>query len=126
MPGAGVYEIDSLESDGRELTVTPETQKTGWKINKSSVTVDDTSILHKHLTNPPVDRIDLRTPLETKITASNPKGVTIKNALDAIYKAYKDTSDEDLDEPYLAGFEWDNQESWTELIVHLRSTPASN
>jgi hypothetical protein len=22
--------------------------------------------------------------------------------------------------PYLAGFEWDKEESWTRLIVHLR------
>ncbi|KAI1009574.1 hypothetical protein LB504_003067, partial [Fusarium proliferatum] len=114
-----------LEIEGMSLIVTPETQKTGWKINKSSTTVEDISILNIHVTKPPVNRIDLRTPLETIVTAKNPKGVTIKNALDAIYKAYKDTPDEDLNEPYLAGFEWDNEASWTELIVHLCSTPAS-
>lgn len=27
--------------------------------------------------------------------------------------------DDELDAPYLAGFEWDKEESWTRLIVHL-------
>jgi hypothetical protein len=25
-----------------------------------------------------------------------------------------------LDQPYLAGFEWDKEESWTRLVVHLQ------
>jgi len=28
-------------------------------------------------------------------------------------------TDDELDLPYLAGFEWDKEESWTELVVHL-------
>ena len=28
-------------------------------------------------------------------------------------------ADDELDTPYLAGFEWDKEESWTKLIVHL-------
>ncbi|KAF5626996.1 WD repeat containing protein [Fusarium sp. NRRL 52700] len=123
---AGVLDVEELEKDGIELIVTTETQKTGWKINKSPATVDDLSILRLQLTKPPVNRIDLRTPLETTVTAKNSRGVRIQDALDAIYKAYKNTPDEDLEEPYLAGFEWDSQESWTELVVHLRTTPASN
>lgn len=29
-------------------------------------------------------------------------------------------ADDELDLPYLAGFEWDKDESWTRLIVHLK------
>lgn len=59
------------------------------KINKSSATVEDPSILKQHLTKPPVKRIDLHFPLGMEVTARNLKGVTIKDALDAIHKAYK-------------------------------------
>jgi hypothetical protein len=40
------------------------------------------------LTNPPVKKIDLHFPLGLEVTARNLKGVTIKDALDAIYKQY--------------------------------------
>ncbi|KAF5009207.1 hypothetical protein FDECE_4572 [Fusarium decemcellulare] len=123
---AGVYNIDDLEQEGTELEVSVETQKTGWKINKSSMTVEDPSILKLHLTKPPVKRIDLHFPLGMEVTARNMRGVTIKDALDAIHKAYKKRSDEELDKPYLAGFEWDKEESWTQLVVHLQSQPATS
>ena len=29
-------------------------------------------------------------------------------------------ADDELDLQYLAGFEWDKEESWTRLVVHLR------
>lgn len=29
-------------------------------------------------------------------------------------------ADDELDQPFLAGFEWDKEESWTRLIVHLQ------
>lgn len=51
--------------------------------------MDDPSILKLHLTKPPVKRIDLHFPLGMEVTARNLKGVTIKDALDAIHKAYK-------------------------------------
>lgn len=34
-------------------------------------------------------------------------------------------SDDELDKPYLQGFEWDKEESWTRLIVHLGTVPAT-
>lgn len=34
-------------------------------------------------------------------------------------------SDDELDDPYLKGFEWDKEESWTRLIVHCQKQPAS-
>lgn len=41
------------------------------------------------LTEPPVKKIDLHFPLGLEVTARNLKGVTIKDALDAIYKQYR-------------------------------------
>lgn len=59
------------------------------KINTSPNTVEDPAILKLHLSKPPVKRIDLHFPLGKEVTARNLKGVTIKDALDAIHKAYK-------------------------------------
>ncbi|KAJ3952715.1 hypothetical protein N0V92_010832 [Colletotrichum tropicale] len=81
--------------------------------------LEEKEILKKHLTEPPVKRIDLHFPLGMEVTARNLKGVTIKDAMDAIHKAYKKRSDDELDKPYLMGFEWDKEESWTRLVVHL-------
>jgi hypothetical protein len=115
----GVMNVLDLEKDGVELQIAKETQKTGWKINTSPNTIDDASVLKKLLTTPPVKRIDLHFPLGMEVTARNLKGVTIKDAMDAIHKAYKKRADDELDQPYLAGFEWDKEESWTRLVVHL-------
>lgn len=35
-------------------------------------------------------------------------------------------ADDELDKPYLAGFEWDKEESWTQLIVHLQAQPTAS
>lgn len=51
--------------------------------------VDDPTVLKKMLTTPPVKRIDLHFPLGLEVTARNLKGVTIKDALDAIHKQFK-------------------------------------
>ncbi|KAG6055546.1 hypothetical protein E4U17_002888 [Claviceps sp. LM77 group G4] len=122
---AGVMNVTDLEKEGIELQIAIETQKTGWKINKSSATVEDPAILKLPLTSPPVKKIDLHFPLGKEVTARNLRGVTIKDALDAIHKAYKKRADDELDKPYLAGFEWDKDESWTRLVVHLQSTPSA-
>ena len=45
--------------------------------------------MKKLLTTPPIKKIDLRFPLGLEVTARNLKGVTIKDALDVIYKQYK-------------------------------------
>lgn len=34
-------------------------------------------------------------------------------------------ADDELDNPYLAGFEWDKEESWTRLVVHLQKEPGT-
>ncbi len=47
------------------------------------------SALKKMLTTPPVKKIDVHFPLGLEVTARNLKGVTIKDALDAIYKQFR-------------------------------------
>jgi hypothetical protein len=59
------------------------------KINTSPTTVEDKEYLKKMLTTPPVKKIDLHFPLGLEVTARNLKGVTIKDALDAIHKQFK-------------------------------------
>jgi hypothetical protein len=51
--------------------------------------VEEKDILKKLLTTPPVKKIDLHFPLGLEVTARNLKGVTIKDALDAIHKQFK-------------------------------------
>jgi hypothetical protein len=121
---AGVYNIDFLKEEGIELQIAIETQKTNWKINKPTSTVEDKDILKKMLTTPPVKKIDLHFPLGLEVTARNLKGVTIKDALDAIYKQYRKKADDELENPVLAGFEWDKEESWTRLVVHCKKEGA--
>jgi len=116
----GVMNINDLEKEGTKIVVAVDTQKTGWKLNTSPTTVEDASILKKMLTAPPVKKIDLHFPLGLEVTARNLKGVTIKDALDAIHKQFKKKADDELEEPYLKGFEWDPEESWTRLKVHTQ------
>lgn len=59
------------------------------KLNTSTSSVDEPAALKKHLTTPPVKKIDLHFPLGLEVTARNLKGVTIKDALDAIHKQFK-------------------------------------
>lgn len=59
------------------------------KLNTSPASLEDKDALKKFLTTPPVKKIDLHFPLGLEVTARNLKGVTIKDALDAIYKQFK-------------------------------------
>lgn len=111
------------------------------KLNTSPSTVDDKEVLKKLLCNPPIKKIDLHFPMGLEVTARNLKGVTIKDALDAIYKQYKKKAspnamrslppskltpsaqaDDEFEDPYLAGFEWDKDECFTKFIVHQKKT----
>jgi len=65
------------------------TQYFDRKLNTSPATLEEKETLKKFLTNPPVKKIDLHFPLGLEVTARNLKGVTIKDALDAIHKQYK-------------------------------------
>jgi len=120
----GVFNINELEKEGTELQIAKETQKLNWRLNKSPTTVEEKEYLKKMLTTPPVKKIDLHFPLGLEVTARNLKGVTIKDALDAIYKQYRKKADDELENPVLAGFEWDKDESWTRLIVHCKKEGA--
>lgn len=59
------------------------------KLNKSSSTVEDPAVLKLPLTEPKLKSIALHFPLGLEVTARNLKGVTIKDALDAIHKQFK-------------------------------------
>ncbi|KAI0382351.1 hypothetical protein F5Y04DRAFT_53464 [Hypomontagnella monticulosa] len=136
---AGVSSMKDMWETRTKLQVAPETQKTGWKINTSPSTVEEKDILKKPLVTPMVRSIDLVTELGSVITARNRHGVTIKDALDAIHKSNKKRADDELDKPYLAGFEWAPEhakydeenpegmklmaEEWQQLLIHLSPTP---
>jgi hypothetical protein len=121
---SGVFNINDLEEAGQELQIAIETQKLNWRINKSPNTVEEKEYLKKFLTTPPVKKIDLHFPLGLEVTARNLKGVTIKDALDAIHKQFRKKADDELENPVLAGFEWDKEESWTRLVVHCKKEGA--
>ncbi|KAM0722924.1 hypothetical protein Q7P37_001122 [Cladosporium fusiforme] len=115
---SGVFNINDLEKQNVDLQIAPETQKLNWKLNSSPSTVEDKDMLKKMLTDPPIKKIDLVFPLGLEVTARNLRGVTIKDALDAIYKQFKKKADDELTDPYLKGFEWDREECYTRFIVH--------
>jgi hypothetical protein len=128
------------------------------KLNSSPSTIDERELLKKPLCLPMVRKVDLHFPLGLQVTARNLKGVTIKDALDAIHKQFKKKvctlhsfparvnpvprphmaltvvpkrltyhppqADDELDLPYLAGFEWDKEECYTRFIVHQKATGA--
>lgn len=119
---SGVFNINDLEKQNVDLAIAPETQKLNWRLNKSPSTVEDPDYLKKMLTEPPIKKIDLVFPHGLEVTARNLRGVTIKDALDAIYKQFKKKSDDELDNPYLKGFEWDREECYTRFIVHQMKT----
>jgi len=122
----GVFRIEDLEKEKKEITIAKETQKLNWRINKSPMGLEEPekSWLKKPLTTPPVKKIDLHFPLGLEVAARNLKGVTIKDALDAIYKQFRKKADDELETPVLAGFEWDPEESWTRLVVHCKKEGA--
>ncbi|KAJ4368350.1 hypothetical protein N0V83_006706 [Neocucurbitaria cava] len=122
---ADVYNIEDLEKEKKEIKISAETQKLGWKLNKSSTTVEDPAVLKLPLTEPKLKKITLHFPLGLEVTARNLKGVTIKDALDAIHKQFKKRADDEFDKPFLAGFEWDPEECYTRFIVHQTNTPTS-
>lgn len=62
---------------------------TSRKLNKNPNTIEDKDVLKKFLVTPPIKKIDLHFPLGLNVTARNLKGVTIKDAVDAIYKQFK-------------------------------------
>ncbi|KAF2027691.1 hypothetical protein EK21DRAFT_71476 [Setomelanomma holmii] len=123
---ADVYAIEDLEKEGKDISISIETQKLGWKLNESPTKVDDPAVLKLPLCTPKVKKITLHFPLGLEVVARNMKGVTIKDALDAIHKQFKKRADDEFEKPYLAGFEWDKEESYTRFIVHQSNQPTSS
>jgi len=118
---SGVFNINDLEKEGVDIEISVETQKTNWKLNTPPTSIADPDLLKHPLCQPPLKKIDLVWPSGLSVTARNMKGVTIKDALDAIYKQYKKKADDELDDkPILAGFEWDKSECYTRFIVHQK------
>jgi len=123
--GPTVHSIADLEKDKTPIKLNPETLQLGWKVNTSLSTIEMVD-LKKPLCTPLIKKIDLRFPTGIEVTARNMKGVTIKDALDAIHKQLKKKADDELDEPYLKGFEWDPEENYTKFNVHFsKNTTAS-
>jgi len=123
---ADVYRIEDLEKEGKKIEISIETQKLNWKLNKSPTTVEDPAVLKMPLTEPKLKSIALHFPLGLEVTARNMKGVTIKDALDAIHKQFKKRADDEFEKPYLMGFEWDPEECYTRFIVHQSAVPTTS
>jgi len=117
--GPPVFSIADLEKEGTEIKLNPDTLGLGWKINTSPGTVEGHD-LKQPLCTPLVKKIDLVFPTGIEVTARNLKGVTIRDALDAIHKQLKKKADDELDLPYLKGFEWDKEETYTKFNVHFQ------
>ncbi|KAI0602080.1 hypothetical protein F4775DRAFT_588899 [Biscogniauxia sp. FL1348] len=135
---AGVASMKELKESKTEIELAKETQGTGWKINTSPLSVEDRDVLKKLLITPAVRAIDLHFEHGVVVTARNRHGVTIKDAMDAIFKPNKKRADDELDKPYLKGFEWlpnhpqlkddpekaeEREKEWDRLYIHLSSTP---
>jgi hypothetical protein len=59
------------------------------KLNESPSKVEDPAVLKLPLCTPKIKKITLHFPLGLEVVARNMKGVTIKDALDAIHKQFK-------------------------------------
>ena len=66
------------------------TLEIGRRINTSPTSIDEPQILNIHLVDPPVRSIDLHLGNNIVVrTGNNRNGVTIKDAMNAIYKQFK-------------------------------------
>jgi len=116
--GPVVHSIADLEKEKTELKINADTLGLNWKVNTSPGTIEGVD-LKKPLCTPLIKKIDLQFPTGIEVTARNMKGVTIRDALDAIHKQLKKKADDELDEPYLKGFEHD-PEKYTKFLVHFQ------
>ncbi|KAM0265693.1 hypothetical protein ACHAQJ_000127 [Trichoderma viride] len=120
---AGVMSIMEINESHAPLKLAVETQQTAWKINQRPKDLDNDQLLQMSLTQPPIKSITLKFPHGKEVVARNLKGLTIGDALSTIYKANKNRADDELDNPYLKGFAWDQGENFFE--IHLQSQPAT-
>ncbi|KAK6956675.1 hypothetical protein Daesc_001954 [Daldinia eschscholtzii] len=138
--------LERVDSAVQGLSESPPKEKISHRrASSSSANVQsmkdlkDKDILKKPLITPLVKSVDLLFDTGVVVTARNMKnGVTIKDALDAIYKHNKKRADDELPKPYLKGFEWlpnhpqlkddpskkeERKEEWGRLHIHLSQTP---
>ncbi|KAL6890691.1 hypothetical protein GGI43DRAFT_415515 [Trichoderma evansii] len=120
---AGVMTINEINESHAPLKLALETQQTAWKINQRPKDLDNDQLLTVSLTTPPIKSITLKFPHGKEVVARNMKGLTIGDAMSAIYKANKNRADDELDNPYLKGFAWEEGVNYFE--VHLQSQPAT-
>jgi len=121
--GPPVFAMADLEKEKTPIKINPETLQLNWKINTSPGTIDHVDV-KKPLTTPLVKRIDLQFPTGIVVTARNLKGVTIRDALDAIHKPLKKKQDDEIDLPYLKGFEWDPETDYQKFMIHFQKEGA--
>jgi len=112
-----VFTMADLEKEGKDITINNEANSLGWKLNTSPGTIDAGFDLKAPLTTPLIKKIDVVFPTGIEVTARNMKGVTIRDALDAIHKPLKKKADDELPEPYLKGFYWDPEEGFDKFHV---------
>ncbi|GAQ11007.1 hypothetical protein ALT_8328 [Aspergillus lentulus] len=120
-------ELTKVDSAIAGLSISPKDEKAPDKAEKKT---------HKRTTSQSegvwnikdleAQKIELSLPIETQKTGwklnTSPNTIEDKDVL----KMYLvtppvkkiDLADDELDKPYLAGFEWDKEECWTRLIVH--------
>ncbi|EPS41542.1 hypothetical protein H072_4573 [Dactylellina haptotyla CBS 200.50] len=111
---AGVLSAADVEAKGDKLVIHKDAAgaKISWKMNSASSNISDPDLLGKHVTTPPVKKLDLKFPQTGLIiTARNMKGVTYKDVCDAIHKQMKKRADDELDKPYLAGLYYDDEDA---------------
>lgn len=107
---AGVYTAAEIEAEGKDIVPAKEIQKLNWKINTSPMTLQEPDIMKKMATSPPMSKLDLRFPLGLTCTVRNKKGITVKDCLDVLWKQFRKKADDELDQPYLAGFHFDKED----------------
>jgi len=122
--GPQVFSIAELENDGKDINIDPDTLTLNWKVNTSPGTIDHVD-LKKPLCTPLIKKIVLVFPTGIEVTARNLKGVTIRDALDAIHKPLKKKADDEMDLPYFKGFEWDRETDYQKFLVHFQKEGVS-
>lgn len=115
---AGVLSASEIPADGI-LKVHPEAEKLNWKINTAASSLDNPDALKKVLTTPPLKSVEIKFPNGISFVARNMKtGVTVKDALDVVYKQFKKRQDDEITEPYLQGFYFDEDDDKGTNILH--------
>ncbi|KAK6521038.1 hypothetical protein TWF506_001271 [Arthrobotrys conoides] len=104
---AGLLSAKEFEAQENkvELELAKGAAKINWKMNTHPKEYPEQEIFKRLFTTPPLKSVELLFPQTgLTITARNLKGVTFQDVFDAIYKHNKKRADDELSEPYLAGF----------------------